>query len=133
VNARCALLPVGFALFAATGHAATPHQVSGQVGDAQGAPIITYNAINHPVVGRHGMVASQDAEATRVGVEILRRGGNAIDVAVGVGLALAVTLPRAGNLRGGGFLPIPFRQLSLDASQVVDHRRGAALPRGKYE
>lgn len=81
-----------------------PHPLWSQVGSPQAAPINTYNAIHHPVVGRQGMVASQNAAATRVGVEILRRGGNAVDAAVGVGLALAVTLPRAGNLGGGGFL-----------------------------
>ena len=52
------------------------------------APINTYNAIHHPVVGRNGMVSSQNAEATRVGVQILERGGNAIDAAVAVGLAV---------------------------------------------
>ncbi len=81
-----------------------PERLWSQVGSSQAAPINTYNAIHHPVVGRQGMVASQNAAATRVGVEILRRGGNAVDAAVGVGLALAVTLPRAGNLGGGGFL-----------------------------
>jgi gamma-glutamyltranspeptidase/glutathione hydrolase len=70
----------------------------------QSAPINEYNAINHPVAGRDGMVATQNATATRVGVDILERGGNAVDAAVAVGLALAVTLPRAGNIGGGGFM-----------------------------
>ena len=67
-------------------------------------PINESYAIHHPVVGRRGMVASQNAHATRIGVEILEQGGNAVDAAVAVGLALAVTLPRAGNLGGGGFM-----------------------------
>ena len=72
------------------------------IGEA--SPINEYSAIHHPVVGHKGMVSSQNEAATRVGVEILKQGGNAIDAGVAVGLALAVTLPRAGNIGGGGFM-----------------------------
>ena len=82
---------------------ALPGAALAQAPTAQ-APINTYNAIHHPVVGRNGMVASQNFLATQIGVDILRRGGNAIDAGVAVGLALAVTLPRAGNVGGGGFI-----------------------------
>ncbi|MEM9683153.1 MAG: gamma-glutamyltransferase, partial [Pseudomonadota bacterium] len=58
----------------------------------------------HPVTGTSGMVAAPEARAARIGVDILQRGGNAVDAAVAVGFALAVTLPRAGNLGGGGFM-----------------------------
>ncbi|NQY73564.1 MAG: gamma-glutamyltransferase, partial [Candidatus Margulisbacteria bacterium] len=68
--------------------------------------IFNYNARFHPVIGQYGMVASQEENATKVGVDILKRGGNAIDAAVAMGFALAVTLPRAGNIGGGGFMMI---------------------------
>ena len=58
------------------------------------------------VVARNGMVVSQEARATRIGVEILKKGGNAVDAAVAVGFAMAVTYPRAGNIGGGGFMVI---------------------------
>lgn len=58
----------------------------------------------HPLFFKHGAVASQEKLASQVGVNILKKGGNAIDAAVAVGYALAVTLPQAGNIGGGGFL-----------------------------
>ncbi|HKM98296.1 MAG TPA: gamma-glutamyltransferase [Buttiauxella sp.] len=60
--------------------------------------------IHHPVQAQNGMVASQDSLATQVGVDILKQGGNAVDAAVAVGFALAVTHPQAGNIGGGGFM-----------------------------
>jgi gamma-glutamyltranspeptidase/glutathione hydrolase len=84
------------------------------------------------VAGRSGMVASSEPLASQVGVEILQAGGNAVDAAVAVGFALAVTFPQAGNLGGGGFMLI--RMANGDA-MVVDYREQApaAARRGMYQ
>lgn len=76
----------------------------------------------HEVAGTHGVVASRSPLASEVGVEVMRAGGNAIDAAVAVGFALAVTYPSAGNLGGGGFMVI-----RLAGGDVVanDHRETA--------
>ncbi|RYF81248.1 MAG: gamma-glutamyltransferase [Comamonadaceae bacterium] len=60
----------------------------------------------HPVVARNGMVASEQELATQIGLDILKAGGNAVDAAVAVGFALAVALPNAGNIGGGGFMVV---------------------------
>ena len=80
-----------------------------------------------PVTAHHGMVVTQEKRATRIGLDILRRGGNAVDAAVAVGFALAVTLPKAGNLGGGGFMLV---HLAGDGGQAagdfaVDYREAA--------
>lgn len=67
-------------------------------------PIYSERAIIHPVIADQAMVVSEEATATGVGLDILKQGGNAVDAAVAMGFTLAVTLPRAGNLGGGGFM-----------------------------
>ncbi|MBO9489670.1 gamma-glutamyltransferase [Endozoicomonas sp. G2_1] len=85
--------------------------------------IIRYNTIHHPVIGEGGMVSSQRMLASQVGAEILRQGGNAIDAAVATGIALAVTLPRAGNLGGGGFMLVYLAE--QDKTVAIDYREMA--------
>lgn len=75
-----------------------------------------------PVRARQGMVVSNDVIASNVGVEVLKRGGNAVDAAVAVGLALAVTYPAAGNVGGGGFMLI---RLADGNSTFIDFREKA--------
>ncbi len=65
---------------------------------------IDYPSPFHPTIGNSGMVVSQNQSSSDIGVEILNMGGNAIDAAVAVGFSLAITLPRAGNIGGGGFM-----------------------------
>ena len=60
----------------------------------------------HPVVGRHGMVATEQELASNIGLNVLKSGGNAVDAAVAIGFALAVALPNAGNVGGGGFMMV---------------------------
>ncbi|MEP3278050.1 MAG: gamma-glutamyltransferase [Stappiaceae bacterium] len=90
---------------------------------AQSTPIISSKDRFHPVLANSGMVASQEARATEVGVSILEAGGNAVDAAVAVGFALAVTLPRAGNLGGGGFMVI--HDAEKKKTVAVDYREMA--------
>src|SRR5438270_10755150 len=79
---------------------------------AQVAPVSRAPAIApaQTILAHNGVVVAQEQRAARVGIEILDRGGNAVDAAVAVGFALAVTYPRAGNIGGGGFMVIHLAQ-----------------------
>ncbi|MGB8138561.1 MAG: gamma-glutamyltransferase, partial [Pseudolabrys sp.] len=72
---------------------------------------------------RNGIVVAQESRAARIGIEILDRGGNAVDAAVAVGFALAVTYPRAGNIGGGGFMVIHLGKTGQDVT--IDYRETA--------
>jgi gamma-glutamyltranspeptidase/glutathione hydrolase len=77
----------------------------------------------HPVIADHGIVVAQEKTAARIGGDILRRGGNAVDAAVATGFAMAVTYPRAGNLGGGGFMVIHSAERHEDVA--IDYRETA--------
>jgi gamma-glutamyltranspeptidase / glutathione hydrolase len=90
---------------------------------AQQSAIYSERDLIHPVYGRSGMVATQEAEATRIGLEVLQNGGNAVDAAATVAFALAVTLPRAGNLGGGGFMLV--HEGASGETVAIDYREKA--------
>jgi gamma-glutamyltranspeptidase/glutathione hydrolase len=77
----------------------------------------------HSVPAEHGMVVAQEKIAARIGTDILKRGGNAVDAAIATGFAMAVTYPRAGNIGGGGFMVIH----SVDKHEdiAIDYRETA--------
>ena len=86
---------------------------------------IDYLSPYHPVVSNSGMVVSQNNFSSDIGVEILSKGGNAIDAAVAVGFSLAITLPRAGNLGGGGFMLVYLKE--KDEIFYIDYRSKSPL------
>jgi len=88
--------------------------------DARGS----IGAPQQPAVStRHGMVVAQEKLAARVGADILRQGGNAVDAAVATAFAMAVTYPRAGNIGGGGFMVIHLKDRGEDIA--IDYRETA--------
>ena len=118
---------------AAIGHDATAQAVAPAVTQtaAAQAAAAAYDFeldVFHPVIAKNGMVASEQELATQIGVDILKAGGNAVDAAVAVGFALAVALPNAGNIGGGGFMMVhdasSGKDIALDFREVAP--RGAS-------
>lgn len=91
----------------------------------QAFPLAAGFARDLPVIAEHGMVASQEARASRIGVEVLKGGGNAVDAAVATAFALSVTLPRAGSLGGGGFMLVHLAK--THQTVAIDYRETAPL------
>jgi len=90
---------------------------------AQQQVLYAQDAVFAPTIARNGMVVSEEAIASQVGADILKRGGNAVDAAVAVGFALAVVLPEAGNLGGGGFMLVHLRE--QNKTVAIDYRETA--------
>jgi len=95
------------------------------IGSASAQTTSFYNPrdIFHPVIARNGMVASQERYATEAGLAVLKEGGNAVDAAVTVGFTLAVTLPEAGNIGGGGFMLV--HMAKDNQTLAIDYREKA--------
>ncbi|MHB8529802.1 MAG: gamma-glutamyltransferase [Caulobacteraceae bacterium] len=98
----------------------------------EGGPVVSRAALAaaRPVLARHAMVVSAQHLATEVGVDILRRGGNAVDAAVAVGYALAVVEPCCGNIGGGGFMTLHLadgRNLFLDFREKAPGKASPTL------
>ena len=92
-------------------------------GQLTGNEIIRYRNLQHPVLGASGMVAAQNRLSAEVGAQVLADGGNAVDAAIATGFSLAVTLPRAGNLGGGGFMLI--HDANSGENVAIDYREMA--------
>src|SRR6476469_3826439 len=92
---------------------------------AQVAPVSRPSVLTpaQTITAGNGMVVAQEQRAARIGIEILDRGGNAVDAAVAVGFAVAVTYPRAGNIGGGGFMVIHLAKANRDTT--IDYRETA--------
>ena len=89
----------------------------------QGGPLIDYGTRFIPAIASKGMVSGPEKLASEAGLDMLKRGGNAIDAAVATGFALAVTLPRAGNIGGGGFMLVHLAE--SDEQVFIDYREMA--------
>src|ERR1051325_1812068 len=76
-------------------------------------------ASREPVRARHAMAVSVSEIASRIGADVMKKGGNAVDAAVAIGFALAVTWPSAGNIGGGGFMLV---RLADGTSEAIDYR-----------
>ena len=101
-------------------------QASGSGAPADAQAIVGYRQIHHPLYSETGMVAAQNRIPAEIGAQVLAEGGSAVDAAVAVGFSLAVTLPRAGNIGGGGFMLV--YDAESDTTTAIDYREMAPTP-----
>lgn len=85
--------------------------------------VMRYSDLQHPVLSANGMVSAQNRLSAEAGADVLAEGGTAVDAAIATGFSLAVTLPRAGNLGGGGFMLI--HDAERDENFAIDYREMA--------
>ena len=102
---------------------AVPQDVAPTATSTVKQDVIRYEEFRHPVYSSTGMVASRNITASEVGAEVLADGGSAVDAAVAVGFALAVTHPSAGNLGGGGFMLV--YDADTGKTTAIDYREVA--------
>ena len=100
--------------------------------------VATLSGSSQPVRARHGMVVAEEPHAARVGLDVLREGGSAVDAAVATAFALAVTYPTAGNIGGGGFMivrPVSGEPVAYDFREVAPAAANASmfLVNGNYD
>ena len=96
-----------------------------QVHDVQLDAYLDYKSPFHPTISKNGMVVSQNLESSKIGTIILESGGNAVDAAVAIGFSLTTTLPRAGNIGGGGFMLVYIKETKELFS--IDYRSRSSL------
>ncbi len=124
IRKRLTIVALSFACACAAAPQTEPQTTTRQA-------IIRYDSVHHPEVALHGMVVSQNDLATDIGRSILEQGGNAVDAAIATGFALAVTLPRAGNLGGSGFMLVhmagPGETVALDYRSIAPLASDPAL------
>ena len=96
-----------------------------QIQDVHLDAYLDYKSPFHPTISKNGMVVSQNLESSEIGSMILESGGNAVDAAVAVGFSLTTTLPRAGNIGGGGFMLVYIKESEELFS--IDYRSRSSL------
>jgi len=120
---RSAFLSLGLGLAAGAcgSEANAPREAPDESASLNGE--FRYQSDTPPVTSENGMVVSTDVYASDIGVEVMRAGGNAVDAAIAVSLALAVVNPEAGNIGGGGFMMVRMADGTTAASTTARRRR----------